>query len=115
MYPQGRICFSCGTCLMCLFVLYVILALWISVARFVFCLCFNRFYHGVRSCFVWRTKAEPKARVGRPQLIQAPPASPPLWETAVHLTVAGGVYDGVFLCWPFSHEMSWMRSWTYLS
>ena len=24
-------------------------------------------------------------------------------------------FDGVFLCCPFSHEMSWMRSGTYLS
>ena len=24
-----------------------------------------------------------------------------LWETAVHLAVAGGVFDGVFLCCPF--------------
>ena len=24
----------------------------------------------------------------------------------------GDVYDGVFLCCPFLHEMSWMRSWT---
>ena len=38
-----------------------------------------------------------------------------VWETAVHLAVAGGVFDGVFLCCPFSHEMSWMRSGTYLS
>ena len=29
-----------------------------------------------------------------------------------HEIVAGDVYDGVFLCCPFSHEMSWMRSWT---
>ena len=36
-------------------------------------------------------------------------------EIAVHLAVAGGVYDGVFLCCPFSHEMSWMGSWTKLS
>ena len=27
----------------------------------------------------------------------------------------GDVFDGVFLCCPFSHEMSWMRSGTYLS
>ena len=27
----------------------------------------------------------------------------PVWETAVHLAVAGGVFDGVFLCCPFSH------------
>ena len=26
---------------------------------------------------------------------------PPLWETAVYLNVAGGVFDGVFLCCPF--------------
>ena len=24
-----------------------------------------------------------------------------MWETAVHLAVAGGVFDGVFLCCPF--------------
>ena len=28
----------------------------------------------------------------------------------VHLGVACIVYDGVFLCCPISHEMSWMRS-----
>ena len=28
---------------------------------------------------------------------------PPVWETAVHLAVGGGVFDGVFLCCPFSH------------
>ena len=32
---------------------------------------------------------------------------PPVWEIAVHLAVAGEVFDGVFLCCPFSHEMSW--------
>ena len=32
---------------------------------------------------------------------------------AVHLAVAGDVFDGVFLCCPFSHEMSWVRSGTY--
>ena len=30
---------------------------------------------------------------------------PPVWEIAVHLAVAGDVYDGVFLCCLFSHEM----------
>ena len=29
---------------------------------------------------------------------------------AVHLAVACDVYDGVFLCCPVSHEMSWIRS-----
>ena len=29
---------------------------------------------------------------------------------AVHLAVACDVYDGVFLCCPFSHEVSWIRS-----
>ena len=33
-------------------------------------------------------------------------------EIAIHLAVAGDVSDGVFLCCPFSHEMSWMRSGT---
>ena len=33
-----------------------------------------------------------------------------VWEIAVHLAVACDVYDGVFLCCPFPHEMSWMRS-----
>ena len=36
-------------------------------------------------------------------------------EIAVHLAVAGNVLDGVFLCCPFSDEMSWMKSWTLLS
>ena len=31
-------------------------------------------------------------------------------EIAVHLAVACDVCGGVFLCCPFSHEMSWMRS-----
>ena len=31
-------------------------------------------------------------------------------DIAVHLAVACDVYDGVFLCCPFSHEMSWRRS-----
>ena len=35
---------------------------------------------------------------------------PPVWEIAVHLAVACGVYGDVFLCCPFSHEVSWMRS-----
>ena len=33
-----------------------------------------------------------------------------MWETAVRMAVAYDVYDGVFLCCLFSHEMSWMRS-----
>ena len=37
---------------------------------------------------------------------------PPVWDIAVHLAVAGDVFDGVFLCCPFSHEISWMRSGT---
>ena len=36
-------------------------------------------------------------------------------EIAVHLAVAGDVFDGVFLCFSFSLEMSWMRSGTELS
>ena len=33
-------------------------------------------------------------------------------DIAVHLAVAGDVFDGVFLCCSFSQEMSWMRSGT---
>ena len=29
-----------------------------------------------------------------------------LWEIAVHLAVAGDVFNGISLCCPFSHEMS---------
>ena len=43
------------------------------------------------------------------------PRWPPVWETAVHQAVAGGVFDGIFLCCPFSHKMSWMRSGALLS
>ena len=35
-----------------------------------------------------------------------------MWEAAVSLAVAGGDFDGVFLCCPFFHKMSWMRSGT---
>ena len=34
-----------------------------------------------------------------------------MWEIAVHLAVAGGVYDGVFC----AVLLSWMGSWTELS
>ena len=34
---------------------------------------------------------------------------------AVHLAVAGDVFDGVLFCAVFFHEMSWMRSGTELS
>ena len=37
------------------------------------------------------------------------------WEMAAHLAVASDVFGGVFLCCPFSHEMSWMRSGTKMS
>ena len=33
---------------------------------------------------------------------------------AVHLAVACDVCDSVVLCYPFSHEMSWMRSWNLI-
>ena len=36
-------------------------------------------------------------------------------KIAVHLAVAGDDFDGVFLCCPFSQEMSWMRSGTLMS
>ena len=33
----------------------------------------------------------------------------------MYLVLAGNVYAGVFLCCPFSPEMSWMRSGAKLS
>ena len=38
-----------------------------------------------------------------------------MWETAIHRAVACDVFDGVFLCCLFSHEMSGMRSGTKFS
>ena len=38
---------------------------------------------------------------------------PPVWEIDVHVAVAGDVFDGIFLCCPFSHEMPWIGSGTY--
>ena len=36
-----------------------------------------------------------------------------LWKISVNLAVTREFFDGVlFLCCPFSHEMSWMRSGT---
>ena len=45
----------------------------IPAALFASRLCFIRFVFVVRSCFVWRTKAEARARVGRPQTSSSPP------------------------------------------
>ena len=41
----------------------------------------------------------------------------PVWEMAVHLSVAGDAFDGVFffVCCLFSDEVSQMRSGTELS
>ena len=35
-------------------------------------------------------------------------------EITLNLAVAGDVFDGVLLCSPFPHEMSWMISGTLL-
>ena len=93
----------------------------IPAAHFAFRLCFSRFVFVVYSCL----SSEPKQIQGRGlvdhKLVEAPPpnnffAGPllfcPVWEIAVHLAVAGGVYDGVFSCRPFPHEISWMKSLT---
>ena len=37
------------------------------------------------------------------------------YRDLINLAVAGDVFDGVFLCCPFSHEKSWMNSGTELS
>ena len=44
----------------------------IPAARFAFCFCFLRIVFVVSSFFVWWTKAEPRARVGRPQTSSSP-------------------------------------------
>ena len=38
-----------------------------------------------------------------------------MWEVAVRLAVACDVYDGVFLCCPFSRGVSWVGSRAWLS
>ena len=42
-------------------------------------------------------------KVGKNRCLMLDWPWPPVWETAVHLALAGGVFDGVFLCCPFSH------------
>ena len=42
-------------------------------ARFAFRSCFIRFVFLVRSCCIWCTKTEARARVGRPQTSSSPP------------------------------------------
>ena len=38
-----------------------------------------------------------------------------VWEIAVLLAVAGDVFDGIYVCCLFFHEMSWMRFLNELS
>ena len=64
-------------------VLYVILALWQPVLEFqlpalLFVLCLICFVFVVCTCFVWRTKAETRARVSRPQISSSPRPLPPV-------------------------------------
>ena len=53
-----------------------------------------------------------KIEIGKDSCLMLDEQVTTVWEIAVHLPVAGDVFDGVFLCCPFSHEMSWMRSGT---
>ena len=53
------------------------------------------------------------------QLVCSPPTGSRLALTVPNMktvelveSMHGDVYDGVFLCGPFSHEMSWMSSGT---
>ena len=48
----------------------------IPAAHFAFRLCFIPFVFLVRSCCIWWTKAEARARVGRPQTSSSPPPPP---------------------------------------
>ena len=61
----------------------------------------------VACCYLWLFTLYINIKIGKNscQMLDSP-----VWEIAVHLAVACDVYDGVFLCCPFSHEVSWMRS-----
>ena len=55
----------------------MILALWPPVLQYqlpvLLFVCFVRFVFPVRSCCIWKTKAEARARVGRLQTSSSPP------------------------------------------
>ena len=42
-------------------------------------------------------------KIGKIDVLCSTSRWPPVWETAVHLAVAGGIFDDVFLCCPFSY------------
>ena len=51
-------------------------------------------------------------------MLDWPVATSPVWETAVHLAVTGGVFDGIFLCCPFPTRclgwdlgLNWVGFW----
>ena len=62
----------------------------IPAALCAFRLCFIGFVFVVRSCYVWLTKAEARARVGRPQTSSSPPV----------IFIAGRP-KAALLCWFF--------------
>ena len=70
----------------------------------------------VASCYYWLFSLYINIKIGKNSWTGlSPPVCVCVWgggEFAVRLADAGGVFDGVFLCCPFSHGMSWVRSWT---
>ena len=51
----------------------------------------------VARCYLWLFSLYINIKIGKNTS-----RWPPVWEIAVHLAVACDVYDGVFLCCPFS-------------
>ena len=64
----------------------------------------------VARCYLWLFTLYINIKTGKNSCKMLDWPVPPVWEIAVHLTVACDVYDGVFLCCPFFREVSWMRS-----
>ena len=66
----------------------------------------------VPCCYLWLFSLYIKIKNRQKQLLNVRLADDHLYGIAIHLAVAGDVYDGVFLLLSVSHEMSWVRSWT---
>ena len=64
----------------------------------------------VARCYLWLFTLYINIKIGKIVVKCLISRWPPVWEMAVHLAVTCDVYHGVFLCCPFSHEVSWMRS-----
>ena len=63
----------------------------------------------VACCCLWLFSLYINIKIGRKWLLNVRLAGDHLYGKLLY---TGGVYDSVFLCCPFFHEMSWMRSLT---